>query len=152
MVWVGIVSEEGRIQLIYNAQGTVIAMSQILLPFMILPLYSVMKTISPNYMRAAQSLGAHRFIAYYRIYLPNTLPGIGAGCLLVFILAVGYYITPALVGGEDGRMISNVIAYHMQRSLNWGLGAALGGILLVGVIMLYWLYDKLVGVEKLKLG
>lgn len=152
MVWMHIIGDDGRIQLIYNAQGTVIAMSQILLPFMILPLYSVMKTISPNYMRAAQSLGAHRFLAYYRIYLPNTLPGIGAGCLLVFILAVGYYITPALVGGEAGQMISNVIAYHMQKSLNWGLGAALGGILLVAVVMMYWLYDKLVGVEKLKLG
>lgn len=138
--------------MIFNAQGTVIAMTQILLPFMVLPLYSVMKTISPSYLRAAQSLGAHRFLAFYRIYLPNTMAGIGAGCLLVFILAIGYYITPALVGGQDGQMISNVIAFHMQKSLNWGLGAALGGILLVGVCMLYWLYNKLVGVDNLKLG
>ena len=152
MVWIGIIDDENRIQLIFNAQGTVIAMTQILLPFMVLPLYSVMKTISPSYLRAAQSLGAHRFLAYYRIYLPNTMAGIGAGCLLVFILAIGYYITPALVGGQDGQMISNVIAFHMQKSLNWGLGAALGGILLVGVCMLYWLYNKLVGVDNLKLG
>ena len=152
MVWIGLFGDEDRIQLIFNAQGTVIAMTQILLPFMVLPLYSVMKTIPPSYMRAAQSLGAHRFIAYYRIYMPNTLPGIGAGSLLVFILAVGYYITPALVGGQDGQMISNLIAYHMQRSLNWGMAAALGGILLVGVIALYWLYNKIVGIDNMKLG
>ena len=152
MVWIGIISEEQRIQLIFNAQGTVIAMTQILLPFMVLPLYSVMKTIHPSYLRAAESLGAHRFVAYWRVYVPNTLPGIGAGCLLVFILAIGYYITPALVGGQDGQMISNMIAYHMQRSLNWGLAASLGGILLAGVILLYWLYNKIVGVERLKLG
>ena len=152
MVWLGILGEKSRIQLIFNAQGTVIAMTQILLPFMILPLYSVMKTISPSYMRAAQSLGAHRFLAYWRVYLPQTLPGIGAGCLLVFILAIGYYITPALVGGQDGQMISNMIAFHMQKSLNWGLAAALGGILLAGVIVLYWLYNTIVGVDRLKLG
>ncbi len=152
LVWLGIIGDDQRIQMIFNAQGTVVAMTQILLPFMILPLYSVMKTIPESYMRAAQSLGAPRFYAYWRVYVPNTLPGIGAGCLLVFILAIGYYITPALVGGEDGQMISNLIAFHMQKSLNWSLAAALGGILLVGVIALYWLYNRLVGVERLKLG
>lgn len=152
MVWSGIIDDAQRIQLIFNAQGTVIAMTQILLPFMVLPLYSVMKTIPPSYLRAAESLGAHRFLAFWRIYVPNTLPGVGAGCLLVFILAIGYYITPALVGGQDGQMISNMIAFHMQKSLNWGLAAALGGILLVGVIILYWLYNKLVGIDRLKLG
>ncbi len=152
MVFLHLIDDKGRVQLIFNATGTVIAMTQILLPFMVLPLYSVMKTISPSYMRAAQSLGAHRFLAYGRVYLPQTLPGIGAGCLLVFILAIGYYITPALVGGQDGQMISNMIAFHMQKSLNWGLAAALGGILLAGVIVLYWVYNKIVGVERLKLG
>lgn len=152
MVWIGIINESQRIQLIFNAQGTVIAMTQILLPFMVLPLYSVMKTIPPSYLRAAESLGAHRFLAFWRVYVPNTLPGIGAGCLLVFILAIGYYITPALVGGQDGQMISNMIAFHMQKSLNWGLAAALGGILLAGVIILYWVYNKLVGIDRLKMG
>ena len=152
LVWLGLIADDQRIQMIFNAEGTVVAMTQILLPFMILPLYSVMKTIPPSYMRAAQSLGASRFHAYWRVYVPNTLPGIGAGSLLVFILAVGYYITPALVGGEDGQMISNFIAFHMQKSLNWSLAAALGGLLLVAVIALYWLYNKLVGVERLKLG
>jgi len=152
LVWTGIVGEDGRVQLIYNQTGTIIAMTQILLPFMVLPLYSVMKTISPSYMRAAQSLGAPRFEAFWKIYAPNTLPGVGAGSLLVFILAIGYYIAPALVGGRTGQMISNFIAFHMQSSLNWGLAAALGGILLFGVLLLYWLYNKLVGVERLALG
>jgi len=152
MVWIGIINDAQRIQLIFNAQGTVIAMTQILLPFMVLPLYSVMKTIPPSYLRAAESLGAHRFLAFWRIYVPNTLPGVGAGCLLVFILAIGYYITPALVGGQDGQMISNMIAFHMQKSLNWGLAAALGGLLLAGVIILYWVYNKLVGIDRLKMG
>jgi len=152
MVWIGLINDSQRIQLIFNAQGTVIAMTQILLPFMVLPLYSVMKTIPPSYLRAAESLGAHRFLAFWRVYVPNTLPGIGAGCLLVFILAIGYYITPALVGGQDGQMISNMIAFHMQKSLNWGLAAALGGILLGGVIILYWVYNKLVGIDRLKMG
>lgn len=152
MVWSGLLDDESRVQLIFNAQGTVIAMTQILLPFMVLPLYSVMKTIPPSYLRAAESLGAHRFLAFWRVYVPNTLPGIGAGSLLVFILSIGYYITPALVGGQDGQMISNMIAFHMQKSLNWGLAAALGGLLLSGVILLYWLYNKIIGIDKLSMG
>jgi len=152
MVWVGIINDEGRIQMIYNQMGTVIAMTHILLPFMVLPLYSVMKTIPPSYMRAALSLGANPLRAFVRVYAPQTVPGIGAGSLLVFILSVGYYITPALVGGRTGQMISNFIAFHMQKSLNWGLAAALGGILLVGVLFLYWAYSKIVGVDNMKLG
>ncbi len=152
LVWIGIISDEGRIQMIYNRTGTIIAMTQILLPFMVLPLYSVMKTIPPSYMRAARSLGAPPALAFWRIYLPQTVPGIGAGSLLVFILSIGYYITPALVGGQSGQLISNLIAYHMKSSLNWGLAAALGTILLAGVLALYWLYNRLVGVDRMKLG
>lgn len=151
-VFLHIVDEEGRIQMIYNQMGTVIAMTHILLPFMVLPLYSVMKTIPPSYMRAALSLGANPVTAFVRVYAPQTVPGIGAGGLLVFILSIGYYITPALVGGRTGQMISNFIAFHMQKSLNWGLAAALGGILLVGVLALYWLYSKIVGVDNMKMG
>ncbi|MFP1643249.1 ABC transporter permease [Pontitalea aquivivens] len=152
LVALGIVGEDGRIQMIYNQMGTIIAMTHILLPFMVLPLYSVMRPIPPSYVRAARSLGATSWTAFRRIYLPQTLPGIGAGALLVFILAVGYYITPALVGGADGQLISNLIAFHMQKSLNWSLAAALAGLLLGGVLILYWLYDKLVGIDNLKLG
>jgi putative spermidine/putrescine transport system permease protein len=152
LVWIGVMSDEYRIQMIFNATGTVIAMTHILLPFMILPLYSVMKTIPPSYMRAARSLGADQFTAFTRVYMPQTLPGVGAGCILVFILAIGYYITPALVGGESGTMISNMIAYHMQKSLNWSLAAALATLLLGGVLVLYWLYNRVVGVDNMKLG
>jgi putative spermidine/putrescine transport system permease protein len=152
MVWTGILSEDGRIQMIYNQMGTLIAMTQILLPFMILPIYSVMKTISPSYMRAARSLGAKPATAFIRVYMPQTVPGVGAGCLLVFILSIGYYITPALVGGQSGTMISNFIAYHIKSSLNWSLGAALGTILLATVLTLYWLYNKIVGIDNMKLG
>ena len=152
VVWFGITTDDARFSMIYNQTGTIIAMTHILLPFMILPLYSVMKTIPPSYMRAARSLGAGPFTAFRAVYLPQTVPGIAAGSLLVFILAVGYYITPALVGGQSGQLISNIIAFHMQKSLNWSLAAALGGILLGAVLVLYWLYNRLVGVDKLKLG
>jgi len=152
LVFIGILSDEGRIQMIYNQTGTIIAMTHILLPFMVLPLFSVMKTIPPSYMRAARSLGATQFTAYTRVYMPQTLPGIGAGSVLVFILSVGYYITPALVGGRTGTLISNVIAGHMQKSLNWGLAAALGALLLASVLLLYWFYNKIVGVDNMKFG
>ena len=152
MVAVGITADESRFSLIYNMTGTIIAMTHILLPFMILPLYSVMKTIPPSYMRAARSLGATPTMAFIKVYVPQTIPGVGAGGLLVFILAIGYYITPALVGGQDGQLISNMIAYHMQKSLNWSLAAALGGILLAGVLLLYWIYDRVIGIDNMKLG
>ncbi len=152
LIAVGIINDEGRFSLMYNMWGTIIAMTHILLPFMVLPLYSVMRTIPPSYVRAAKSLGATPFTAFRKVYLPQTLPGIGAGAVLVFIISIGYYITPALVGGQSGRMISNEIARHMQQSLNWGLAAALGTILLVGVLILYWVYNRLVGAQNLKLG
>ncbi len=141
-----------RFSMIYNKFGTIVAMVHILLPFMILPLYSVMKTIPPSYLRAAKSLGASNWTAFWRVYFPQTVPGIGAGALLVFILAIGYYITPALVGGQDGQMISNFIDFHMRRSLNWSLAAAMGGVLLIFVLFCYWIYDRIVGIDNMKLG
>ncbi|MFN3936209.1 MAG: ABC transporter permease [Gemmobacter sp.] len=152
LVALGIIGDDGRLALMYNQAGTIIAMTHILLPFMILPLYSVMKTIPPSYARAARSLGASSWTTFRRIYLPQTVPGIGAGGLLVFILAVGYYITPALVGGATGTLISNQIAFHMERSLNWSLAAALAAMLLASVLVLYWLYDRLIGIDNMKLG
>ena len=152
LVWVGILSDENRIRMVYNMTGTFIAMIQVLLPFMILPLYSVMKTIDPSYRRAARSLGANPVRAFWEVYVPQTLPGIGAGSILVFILAVGYYITPALVGGSTGQLISNFIALHMSKTLNWGLAAAMGTILLSLVLVVYWLYNRLIGIENMKLG
>ena len=151
-VFFGFIDDANRLQLIYNLTGTIIAMTHILLPFMVLPLYSVMKTIPPTYMRAALSLGANPFVAFVRVYMPQTLSGIGAGSILVFILSIGYYITPALVGGTGGTLISNQIAYHMQSSLNWGLAGALGALLLGSVLALYTLYNKIVGIDNMKLG
>jgi putative spermidine/putrescine transport system permease protein len=152
LVWLGLVADDARLALINNQVGTVIAMTHILLPFMILPLYSVMKTIPPSYVRAAKSLGATNWTAFWRVYFPQSVPGIGAGCILVFILSIGYYITPELVGGRTGIFISNRIAFHISDSLNWGLAAALGSILLILVLALYWLYDRLVGIDNVKLG
>ncbi len=150
LMFLNIIDE--RIQLIFNRFGVIVAMTHILLPFMILPVYSVMKTISPSYVRAAQSLGATPFTAFWRVYFPQTVPGIGAGGILVFILALGYYITPALVGGPTDQMISYFIADHTQRSLNWGLASAMGAILLAGVLAMYMLYNRVVGIDNMKLG
>ena len=152
IVWIGLAADDNRPELMYNVIGTFVAMTQILLPFMVLPLYSVMKTISPSLMRAGKSLGGTPLTSFVKIYFPLTIPGIGAGCLLVFILAIGYYITPALVGGASGSLISNTIAYHMKSSLDWAFASALGTMLLVGVLTIYWIYNKLVGIDNIKLG
>ncbi len=151
-VMIGLVADDSRPEMMYNKVGTYVAMTQILLPFMVLPLYSVMKTISPSLMRAGKSLGGTPFVAFWKVYFPLTIPGIGAGCLLVFILAIGYYITPALVGGASGTLISNQIAYHMKTTLDWSFASAMGLMLLTGVLVIYWIYNKLVGVDNIKLG
>ena len=152
LVWIGIVANDNRPVMMYNKIGTYIAMTQILLPFMVLPLYSVMKTISPSLMRAGKSLGGTPFITFWKVYFPLTIPGIGAGSLLVFILAIGYYITPELVGGASGTLISNQIAYHMKSTLDWSFASAMGLMLLTGVLVVYWVYNKLVGIDNIKLG
>jgi putative spermidine/putrescine transport system permease protein len=152
IVWLGFAADDNRPELMFNVIGTFVAMTQILLPFMVLPLYSVMKTISPSLMRAGKSLGGTPLTAFLKIYFPLTMPGIGAGCLLVFIISIGYYITPALVGGASGSLISNTIAYHMKSSLDWAFASALGTMLLVGVLTIYWIYNKLVGIDNIKLG
>ena len=150
LAWIG--GDEARLELMHNRTGTLIAMTHILLPFMILPTYSVMLSVPPALTHAALSLGATPFTAFWRVYFPMTLPGAAAGGLLVFILALGYYITPALVGGRTGQLISNMIEFHMKTSLNWGLAAALGGILLSGVLLLYIVYARLIGLSRLRLG
>ena len=152
LVQLSLVSDDARLIMINNEIGTIVAMTHILLPFMILPMYSVMQTIPPSYLRAAKSLGATNWTAFWRVYFPQSIPGIGAGSILVFILAIGYYITPEIVGGTKRVFISNRKAYHILKSLNWGLAAALGTILLVAVLILYWTYDKIVGIDNVKLG
>jgi putative spermidine/putrescine transport system permease protein len=130
------------VALLFNRVGVYVSMTHILLPFMILPLYSVMKSIPHSYQRAAVSLGSHPFAAFWRVYVPQTYPGIGAGTLLTFILAIGYYITPALLGGADDQLISYYIAYFTNSSINWGMACALGGLLLVATIVLYVIYGR----------
>ena len=143
---------EGPQKLIFSRFGTIVAMTHIQLPFTLLPIYSVMKGISPSYMRAARSLGGGPVISFWKVYLPLTLPGIGAGCLLTFILSLGYYITPALVGGPADQMVSGIIAGAMNQENNWGKACALGAILLAATLLLFWVYNRLIGVDKVKLG
>ncbi|MYC25843.1 MAG: ABC transporter permease [Gammaproteobacteria bacterium] len=151
LVWLRIIPDEGRLSLIYNMTGTLIAMTQNLLPFVVLPTYAVLSSIPPTYMRAAASLGANPVQAFVRVYWPQSLPGVASGCLLVFILSIGFFITPAIVGGTDGQLISNMIAYHIDTN-NWGLAAAISVIVLVSVLILYVVFDRWVGVDKLKLN
>ena len=141
-----------RFEMIFTRFGTVLAMTHIQLPFTLLPIYSVMKTIPPSHVRAARSLGAGPFHAFWKVYFPQTVPGIAAGCLLTFILSLGYYITPALVGGPRDQMVSYYVAYYMNNIINFGQAAALGGMLLIITMVLYWAYNKLVGIDKMKLG
>jgi len=140
------------LQLVFNRSGVYIAMVHIMLPFMILPIYSVMKGISPTYMRAAVSLGCHPLLSFWKVYFPQTLAGVSAGCLLVFILCIGYYITPALLGSPTDQMVSYFVAFYTNTSINWGMATALGGLLLLATLVLYVVYSWLVGASRLRLA
>jgi len=146
----GLIAEP--LKMIFNRFAVYVAMVHVLLPFMILPLYSVMKAIPPQYVRAAASLGAPPLVAWTRVYVPQTLPGIGAGCLMVFIQALGYYVTPALVGGADDQMISYFIAFYASKTINWGMAAALALVLLAATMALYAVYQRLVGLDRMRLA
>ena len=140
------------LKMIFNRFAVYVAMVHVLLPFMILPLFSVMKAIPPSYLRAAASLGAPPFVAWLRVYLPQTLPGIGAGCLMVFIQALGFYVTPALVGGADDQMTPYFIAFYASKTINWGMAAALALILLAATMTLYAVYQRVVGFDRMRLA
>ena len=142
---------DAPLPLLFNRLGVIIAMVHILLPFMILPLYSVMKSVPPTYLRAAVSLGSHPLAAFFRVYVPQTWPGVGAGGLLVFILSIGYYVTPALLGGAGDQMLSYYIAQYTNVNVNWGMACALGAVLLTATLVLYALYRRVVKSE-LSLG
>ena len=150
LLWTHLTSHP--IQLVFNRFGVYVAMIHILLPFMILPLYSVMKNIPPSYMRAATSLGANPALAFWRVYVPQSLPGISAGCLLVFILAIGYYITPALVGGPKDQMLSYFIAFFTNNTINWGMASGLAVLLLGATIVLYIVFNRFIGIDRLRMG
>ena len=150
LMHLGVISEP--LTLIYNRTGVLIAMTHVLLPFMILPLYGVLKGIPPHYMRAATSLGAPPVVAFFRVYLPMAAPAIMAGSLMVFILAMGYYITPALVGGGSDQMLSYFVATYTTDTGNWGLASALGLMMLVTTLALYAVAHKLSGGRALSMG
>nr|WP_235002502.1 ABC transporter permease [Rhizobacter sp. OV335] len=149
LMGLGLIDEP--LPLLFNRLGVVIAMTHILLPFMILPLYSVMKSVPATYLRAAVSLGSPPLAAFFRVYVPQTFPGIGAGVLLVFILSIGYYVTPALLGGADDQMLSYYIAQYTNVNINWGMACGLGALLLSATLVLYAVYRRVVKSE-LSLG
>lgn len=139
---------DAPLTLLFNSTGVIIAMVHVMLPFMVLPLYAVMKGVNPNLMRAAYSMGANRLTAFRRVYLPQTYPGIGAGVTLVFILTIGYYITPQLLGGPKDQLISGIIASYTNEYLNWGLSSALSVILLTVVVVLFMVLRRFAAVVK----
>lgn len=149
LITAGITSEP--LSLIFNRVGVYVAMVHILLPFLVLPLYAVMRNIPDSQMRAAASLGARPVSAFLSVYLPQTLPGLAAGCLLVFILALGFYITPALIGGASDQMLSYLIAEFATRTGNWGMSSAIGVLLLVSVAVLYPVYRGLLSRGAIRL-
>lgn len=146
--WIGLINTP--LPLIFNRIGVIIAMTHVLLPFMVLPIYSVLITIPRNLMPAAASLGAHPLRAFIKVLLPLSLRGVASGCLLVFISAIGYYITPALIGGPGDQMISSVIAFYATGTANWGMAGALGVVLLVATLVLYSVYARLSAEEQRK--
>lgn len=139
---------EEPIALIFNRVGVVIAMTHVLLPFMVLPIYSVLKTIPSNLMPAASSLGAAPWRAFLSILLPLSYRGILSGMLLVFMTAIGYYITPALIGGPGDQMISSIIAYYATGAANWGMAGALGIILLITCLILFSIYSHMTSEKR----
>jgi putative spermidine/putrescine transport system permease protein len=136
--------------LIFNRTGVYVAMTHVLAPFLILPLYSVMKGIPRQHALAAASLGAPPVAAFLRVYLPQAMPGIAAGCTLVFVIALGFYITPVLVGSPGDQMISYFIAFYTNESVNWGMASALAGLLLACVAVLYAGAGAALGFERLR--
>ena len=134
--------------LMFTRFGVIVALSHVLLPYMVLTQYAVMKGIDPLYVRSARSLGANPWQTFSRVYFPLALPGIAAGCLLVFILSIGSYVTPALIGGRHDQMISYFIAFNVNQTVNWGLAAALSVLLLALVLALYPLYARFAGIKQ----
>ncbi len=137
------------IKLLYNRPGVLIGMTYVLLPYMVLVLYSVMKGIDRSLLQAAYSLGASDWRAFWCIFFPLSMPGVVGGSLLVFILALGYFITPRLMGGNRDQMIAMVIDHHIEQTLNWPFAAALATVLLVAMLFLFWIYNRVLGLQTL---
>ncbi len=144
--WLGVIDQP--LPLIFNRPGVYVAMSHILLPFMILPIYSVMQGIRKDQLRAAASLGARPTAAFVSVYLPQTLPGIAAGSLLVFIMSIGFYVTPALVGSGSDQMLSYLIAQFTTQNANWGMASSLALLLMLTVVVTFVAVDRLAGARR----
>lgn len=140
---------DGPVKLLFNLTGVQIGMVHVLLPFMVFPLVAVMNRIDHNTLRVARSLGAVPWRAFLHVFLPLSLPGVTAGCVLVFLLAVGFYITPALLGGPGQITLATMIDMEINSFLNWGLAASLGVVLLVVVGGIFALFTWLVGANRL---
>jgi putative spermidine/putrescine transport system permease protein len=150
LLWLGLTSD--RLELMYSRTGLIIAMTHIQLPFTLLPIYSVMRAVQPSQLRAAQSLGGRPSTVFRRVYLPQVMPGVLAGCLLTFILCLGYYITPVLIGGASDQLISNFIANYVNAELNWEMAAALSFVLLASTLGLYVAMTRYLGLDLFKMG
>jgi ABC-type spermidine/putrescine transport system permease subunit I len=137
------------LNLLHNEFAVTVGMVHILLPFMILPIYSVLKNIDPNLIRAARNLGANNFWVFVLVVFPLSLPGVGAGGMFVFILSLGFYITPALLGGPRTLMISTLIDQQINRLMNWEFSGAIAVILLLATIIMIVIFNKIVGLEKI---
>jgi len=143
----GLIDEPLR--LVYNFTGTTIGMVHVMLPFMVLPLYAAMKSISPDYLQAAASLGAPPVKAFWQVFVPQSIPGVIAGLIVVFVLSLGFYVTPALLGGGKVMMWSMQVERAMEVYADWGAASALGVVLLVMTIGVLWLVSRLVGIGSL---
>ena len=148
-VLIGLGLTTSPIKLIYNAIGVNIGMVHILLPYMILNLYSVMKGIDRNLLKASENLGANRLQTFFRVFFPLSLPGVAGGCLIVFIMAIGFFITPALLGGTGDIMISQLIESHVTTLLNWGFAFCASFILLGITFLILLIYNRFLGLDKL---
>jgi len=143
----GLIDEPLR--MMYNRIGVLVGMSHVLLPFMVLPTYAVMRGIDRTLLRAAANLGASPVQAFLRVFLPLSLPGVAAGSLLVFILALGFFITPALMGGRTDMMIAQLIETQIRTELNFSFAAALAAVLLVITLVIFAIYNRLLGIDKM---
>ncbi|MEO6566085.1 MAG: ABC transporter permease [Casimicrobiaceae bacterium] len=140
---------EAPLRLLYTEGAVIVAMIHVLLPFMILPLYAVLRTIPADLAQAALGLGANGFQVFRRITLPLAMPGVMSGLVMVFILAIGFYVTPALVGGSQNMMIAQLIASEIAEAPTWGFGAALSTILLVTTLGLMAIFHRAISFERL---
>jgi putative spermidine/putrescine transport system permease protein len=140
---------DAPLPLLYNKMGILVGMAYVLLPYMVLTLYAAMKTIDPSLMRAARGLGASNAYSFLRIYLPLSLHGIISGSLIVFILAIGFFITPALMGGPSDVMIAMLIERAVEITLDWTSAALMSLVLLAVTLVLYAIYYRVTDIRRM---